>query len=125
MVRDGKVVIQETLLRGENNLEKYFSVISNRSETHQGYECYRTEARFIDDHYVLMAGRPKSSTPGKRNFKWTPFGVVESKCPSDALQRLYKEAQRFAEKRAKECRTEVIDLTSLPRASFQPAHIKE
>ena len=127
MARDGKVVIEEHRLSGENNLEKSFSVISNRSPTHEGYECYRTQARYIDDHYVLMAGRPTSSPSGKRKLSWKPFGVVESKSPSYALQRLYQEAERFAQKRAEQCKTEVVDMTSPERMSFKPvphSHLK-
>lgn len=83
-----------------------YSVIANRFTGFGGYGCNAVEARRLDNHYLLMSTR----TVG--DIRWEPFGIVDLDKPITALDRMYDEAKRIAEERAKEDGNSVLDLTS-------------
>ena len=71
-----------------------------------GFGCWSLEAIRMDDHYVLM----KSNIVN--GFHWKPFGVVDIDKKEEANRRLYEEAKRLGEERAKLDKNSLVDLVS-------------
>ena len=84
----------------------YYIIACTEGNGYGGFGCWSLEAIEIDDHYILM----KSNIVN--GFHWKTFGVVDITKPEERDRRLYQEAKRLGEERAKLDKNSLVDLVS-------------
>ena len=102
---DSRTVLVEHK-NGTNPADVSYLVVANRLPNYDGFSSYYIKARLMSDHFLLTI------TDVARELFNEPFGIVDADQPDVALDRMYQEAKRLAEKRAAKDHNHLIDLTS-------------
>ena len=107
---DSRTILTEYVSNGKHSplYGGSYSVVACRLVAYGGFESDEITARTIDNHFLIV-----NRQVWRRDVKLEEIlGIVDIDKPQKAEERMYKEAKKIAERRAKLDKNTVIDITS-------------